>query len=219
VHRGVSADGSKASAVMAERHNDLWNGCFLGPLLSGAYPSRVFSQLEPYVQSGDLKSIRQPVDFLGINHYFRAYIQAKPDASIGYEHAAPPSHLPRTSFNWEIDPSEFRDVLLELHETYHCPPIYITENGAYFDDQLSEDGKVHDANRVAFLEGYIKAMQEARERGVDIRGYFVWSLMDNFEWASGYRPTFGLVKTDFNTQKRIPKDSFFWYRDHIQQKV
>jgi beta-glucosidase len=138
---------------------------------------------------------------------------------IGYEHAAPPSHLPRTSFNWEIDPSEFRDVLLELHETYRCPPIYITENGAYFDDQLSADGKVHDPNRVAFLEGYIKAVLEARERGVDIRGYFVWSLMDNFEWASGYRPTFGLVKTDFNTQKRIPKDSFFWYRDHIQKKV
>jgi beta-glucosidase len=219
VHRGVSADGSKASAVMAERHNDLWNGCFLGPLLSGAYPSRVLPQLEPYMQPGDLKSIRQPVDFLGINHYFRAYIQAKPDALIGYEHAAPPPHLPRTSFNWEINPTEFRDVLLELHDSYQCPPIYITENGAYFDDLLSADGKVHDTNRVAFLESYIKAMQDARERGVDIRGYFVWSLLDNFEWASGYRPTFGLVKIDFNTQKRIAKDSFFWYRDHIQQKV
>ena len=100
-------DGSKASAVMAERHNDLWNGCFLGPLLSGAYPSRVLPQLEPYMQPGDLKSIRQPVDFLGINHYFRAYIQAKPEALIGYEHAAPPSHLPRTSFNWEINPTNF----------------------------------------------------------------------------------------------------------------
>ena len=115
----------------------------------------------------------------------------------------------RTSFGWEINPSEFRDVLLELHERYQCPPIYITENGAYFDDVLSADGKVHDANRVAFLEGYIKAMQEARERGVDIRGYFVWSLLDNFEWACGYRPTFGLVKVDFNTQKRIPERFLF----------
>jgi beta-glucosidase len=82
---------------------------------------------------------------------------------------------------------------------------------------VSADGKVHDANRVAFLDGYIQAMQEARERGVDIRGYFVWSLLDNFEWACGYRPTFGLVKVDFGTQKRIPKDSYFWYRDFIRQ--
>jgi beta-glucosidase len=107
---------------------------------------------------------------------------------------------------------------LELHELYQCPPIYITENGAYFDDVLSAHGKIHDPNRVAFLEGYIKAMEEARERGVDIRGYFVWSLMDNFEWAAGYRPTFGLVKVDFNTQKRTSKDSFFWYRDFILHK-
>jgi beta-glucosidase len=218
VHRGVPIDGSKASAIMAERHNDLWNGCFLSPLLSGAYPSEILPELEPYIQSNDLNAIRQPLDFLGINHYFRSYIRAKPDALIGYEHAATPAHLPRTGFGWEIDPSEFRDVLLELHERYQCPPIYITENGAYFDDQISSDGKVHDANRIAFLDAYIKAMNEARACGVDIRGYFVWTLTDNFEWAGGYRPTFGLVKVDFKTQKRIPKDSYFWYRDLIASK-
>lgn len=217
VHRGVPANDSKASAIMAERHNDLWNGCFLEPLLSGTYPDRVLPELEPFIHRHDLKTVRQPIDFLGINHYFRSYIQANPVASIGYEHVPPPPHLPRTSFEWEINPDEFRDVLLELHERYQCPPIYITENGAYFDDVLSEDGKVHDVKRIEFLDGYIKAMQEARQRGVDVRGYFVWSLLDNFEWACGYRPTFGLVKVDFNTQKRIPKDSYFWYRDHIQQ--
>ena len=217
IHRGVSADGSEASAIMAERHNDLWNGSFLGPLLSGAYPARILPEVEPYIREGDLKLIRQTVDFLGVNHYFRAYIQAKPDALIGYEQVPPPPHLPRTSFEWEANPGEFRDVLLALRERYQCPPIYITENGAYFDDVLSPDGKVHDTNRIAFLDGYIKAMQEARERGVDIRGYFVWSLLDNFEWASGYRPTFGLEKVDFNTQKRVPKDSYFWYRDFIRQ--
>ncbi|MBV9106991.1 MAG: beta-glucosidase [Verrucomicrobia bacterium] len=218
IHRGVAADGSEDSTRMAERHNDLWNASFLEPLLSGTYPARILPEVEPYIRAGDLKLIRQPIDFLGVNHYFRAYIQAKPDALIGYEQVAPPPPLPRTSFEWEINPGEFRDLLLELRERYQCPPIYITENGAYFDDVLSEDGKVHDANRIAFLDGYIKAMQEARERGVDIRGYFVWSLLDNFEWASGYRPTFGLVKVDFNTQRRIPKDSYYWYRDLIRQQ-
>jgi beta-glucosidase len=198
VHRGVSADGSKASSLMVQRHNDLWNGCFLQPLLAGSYPRDILPELEPYLQSGDLTLIQQPIDFLGINHYSRSYILAKPEALLGYEHAAPPPHLPRTSFDWEINPDEFRDTLLELHELYQCPPIYITENGAFF-------------------EGYINAMQEAQKRGVEIRGYFVWSLLDNFEWACGYRPTFGLIKVDFENQKRIPKDSYFWYRDLIKQ--
>ena len=136
VHRGVPADDSKRSTIMAERHNDLWNGCFLGPLLSGTYPAQILPELEPYIQPGDLDLTRQPIDFLGINHYFRSYIQAKPDALIGYEHAEPPPHVPRTSFGWEINPDEFRDVLMEVHERYKTPPIYVTENGAYFDDVL-----------------------------------------------------------------------------------
>jgi beta-glucosidase len=218
VQREVAADGSKPSAIMAERHNDLWNGSFLGPLLSGAYPAQILPEIEPYVQPDDLKTIRQSIDFLGVNHYCRSYIEAKPEALLGYGQAAPPAHLPRTNFGWEINPGEFRDVLLELHERYQCPAIYITENGAYFEDVLSADGKVHDPNRVAYLDGYIRAMQEARERGVEIRGYFVWSLLDNFEWACGYRPTFGLVKVDFQNQKRIPKDSYFWYQDLIQRQ-
>jgi beta-glucosidase len=218
VQRAVAADGSKPSAIMAERHNDLWNGSFLGPLLSGAYPAQILPEIEPYVQPDDLKTIRQSIDFLGVNHYCRSYIEAKPEALLGYGQAAPPAHLPRTNFGWEINPGEFRDVLLELHERYQCPAIYITENGAYFEDVLSADGKVHDPNRVAYLDGYIRAMQEARERGVEIRGYFVWSLLDNFEWACGYRPTFGLVKVDFQNQKRIPKDSYFWYQDLIQRQ-
>jgi beta-glucosidase len=218
VQRAVAADGSKASAFMAERHNDLWNGSFLGPLLSGAYPAQILPEIEPYVQPDDLKTIRQSIDFLGVNHYCRSYIQAQPEALLGYGQAAPPSHLPRTNFGWEINPGEFQDVLLELHERYQCPPIYITENGAYFEDVLSADGKVHDPNRVAYLDGYIRAMQEARERGVEIHGYFVWSLLDNFEWACGYRPTFGLVKVDFQNQKRIPKTSYFWYQDLIRRQ-
>ncbi|MBV8417966.1 MAG: family 1 glycosylhydrolase, partial [Verrucomicrobia bacterium] len=155
-------------------------------------------------------------DFLGINHYQREYIRANPKANLGYDHVPPPADLPRTSFDWEINPEDFRDLLLWLHKEYACPPIYITENGAYFDDLLSEDRKVHDTRRIDFLARYINAMQEARRLGVEIRGYFVWSLLDNFEWAAGYRPTFGIVRVDFKTLERIPKDSFYWYRDFIK---
>jgi beta-glucosidase len=213
----VPADGSENSAAMAERYNDLWNRCFLGPLLSGEYPDKVTSELDPFIRPGDLESIRQPISFLGINHYFRAYIQADPNAILGFQQVSPPAHLPRTSFDWELNPQEFRDMLLWVHQEYRCPPIYITENGAYFDDTLSKDGKVHDRQRIEFLDGYIRAMWEAIDQGVDVRGYFVWSLLDNFEWASGYRPTFGLVKVDFTNQRRIPKDSFYWYREQIQR--
>ncbi len=176
IHPGVPADRSEDSMVMAERHNDLWNRCFLGPLLSGNYPDRIASEFDPYIRPGDLDSIRQPISFLGINHYFRAYIQADANELLGFP-----------------------------------------ENGAYFDDTLSEDGKVHDHQRIEFLDGYIRAMREAMDQGVDVRGYFVWSLLDNFEWASGYRPTFGLVKVDFKNQQRISKDSFYWYREFIRQ--
>jgi beta-glucosidase len=217
LQRGFPADDSKASAVMAERHSDLWNGCFLRPLLAGAYPERIVPEIAPYIQDGDLRLAQQPIDFLGVNHYSRAYIQPSKDAIVGYEEAALPPDVPRTSFGWEINPTEFRDVLLEVHERYQHPPIYVTENGAFFTDTLSPDGRVHDEKRIAFLDSYIQAMEQARVRGVDIRGYFVWSLLDNFEWAAGYRPTFGIVKVDYKTQRRIPKDSYFWYQNHIKK--
>jgi beta-glucosidase len=217
IHPGVPADKSEDSKLMTERYNDLWNRCFLGPLLSGCYPEGVATEFDPYIRPGDLDSICQPISFLGINHYFRAYIQADANELLGFRPVSPPAELPRTSFDWEINPGVFRDLLLWLHRNYQCPPIYITENGAYFEDAISEDGRIHDDRRIEFLDGYIGAMREAMNQGVDIRGYFVWSFLDNFEWASGYRPTFGLVKVDLKNQSRLPKDSFYWYRDLIQR--
>jgi beta-glucosidase len=217
IDRGVPVDHSEDSIAMAERHKDLWNRCFLGPLLSGNYPNHVMAELDPFIRAGDLESIRQPISFLGLNHYFRSHVRADPKALLGFTQVSPPAQLPRTHFDWEINPQEFRDTLLWVHQEYRCPPIYITENGAYFDDTVSEDGKVNDRQRIEFLDSYIRAMGEAMSQGVDVRGYFVWSLLDNFEWACGYRPTFGLVKVDFNNQRRIPKDSFYWYREQIQR--
>jgi beta-glucosidase len=202
---------------MTKRFSDLWNGCFLDPLLLGRYPERVEAELAPFVRAGDMDLTRQPISFLGINHYFSSYTEPDPHALLGYRQVSPPANVPRTSFDWPINPQEFRDVLLWLHREYPCPPIYITENGAYFEDTLSKDGKVHDRSRIEFLESYINAMEEAVSQGVDVRGYFVWSLLDNFEWASGYRPTFGLIRVDYNSQQRIPKDSYYWYRDCIQR--
>jgi len=216
LHLAVAADDSEASALMAQKHNDLWNDSFLGPLLTGEYPDRVLPDIESFIQAGDLGIARQKIDFLGINHYSRAHIKANPKATLGYEQVAPPAGLPRTSFEWEINPGHFRDLLLSVHNRYPCPPIIITENGAYFNDTLSSDGKVHDTMRIEFLDGYIHAMLEARESGVDIRGYFIWSMLDNFEWACGYRPTFGIVRVDFDTLKRTRKDSIYWYRDFIK---
>jgi beta-glucosidase len=216
VHLAVAADDSQASALMAQKHNDLWNDSFLGPLLTGRYPDRVLPDIEAFIQTGDLEIARQKIDFLGINHYFRAHIKANPKATLGYEQVVPPAELPRTSFQWEINPGHFRDLLLSVHNRYPCPPLIITENGAYFDDTLSADGKVHDTRRIEFLDDYIHAMFEARENGVDIRGYFIWSMLDNFEWACGYRPRFGIVRVDFDTLKRTRKDSFYWYRDFIK---
>src|SRR5260221_2000642 len=172
IHPGVPADRSEDSMVMAERHNDLWNRCFLGPLLSGNYPDRIASEFDPYIRPGDLDSICQPISFLGINHYFRAYIQADANESLGFREVSPPPELPRTSIDWEINPQVFRDLLLWLHQDYPCPPIYITENGPYFDDALSEDGKVHDDRRIEFLGGYIRAILEYMDQRVVIPRQF-----------------------------------------------
>jgi beta-glucosidase len=217
IDRGVPANDSEQAIAMTKRFSDLWNGCFLDPLLLGRYPKGVEEELAPFVRAGDLELIHQPVSFLGINHYFSSYTEADSKALLGYRHPSPPAGVPRTSFDWPINPDEFRDVLLWLHRDYPCPPIYITENGAYFEDTLSNDGKVHDRPRIEFLESYINAMWEAVGQGVEVRGYFVWSLLDNFEWASGYRPTFGLIKVDYHTLKRIPKDSYYWYREYIER--
>jgi beta-glucosidase len=217
VDRGVPANDSQHCLAMTKRFSDLWNGCFLEPLLLGRYPKGVEAELAPFVRAGDPELIHQPISFLGINHYFSSYTEPDPHALLGYRQVSPPANVARTGFDWPINPQEFRDMLLWLHQQYPCPPIYITENGAFFQDTLSKDGKVHDQSRIEFLDSYINAMWEAVNQGVDVRGYFVWSLLDNFEWASGYRPTFGLIRVDYETQKRIPKDSYYWYRDYIQR--
>jgi beta-glucosidase len=196
----------------AERVDRYLNGWFLDPLLKGRYPE-LFDELPP-VQERDFELIQAPLDFLGVNYYQRALVTAGP-GFLGARFW--PGRDEVTQMNWEVSPGGLLDLLLRLqHETGGKLPIYITENGAAYYDELDQD-QVQDPGRIRYLARHLAALEEARARGVPVRGYFVWSFLDNFEWAYGYTRRFGLVYVDYPTQRRIPKSSFFWYQSYIAQ--
>jgi beta-glucosidase len=180
---------------------------YMDPLFRGAYPAdvlEVLGAIAPRVAPGDLETINQPLDFLGINYYTRNVASADQSYVAGSEgHAL-------TDMGWEIEPKGLSDLLLRLHRDYRLPPLYVTENGAAFRDVLVGH-RVADAERVCYLRDHLAAVADAREQGVDVRGYFVWSLLDNFEWADGYSKRFGIVHVDYATQRRTLKDSAHWY--------
>ena len=164
---------------------------------------------------GDLEAIAAPIDFLGVNNYFRFVVTAADD---GPKLVNPPES-PLTDMGWEVYPDGLRRLLLRVAEEYEPPAIYITENGAAFGDVRGHDGRVHDPERTDFLATHIGAVSSAVAAGAPIRGYFVWSLLDNFEWAEGYSKRFGIVYVDYPTLERVPKDSFYWYRDFIATRT
>jgi beta-glucosidase len=156
------------------------------------------------------------LDGLGVNYYRPARLSALPDALLPFQMEPIPGY-PRTAFGWPVVPAGLTELLMLLKERYGAalPPVYITENGCSADDRVSAGGVVADDTRISYLDGHIRAVHEAMAAGVDVRGYFVWSLMDNFEWTEGFHQRFGLVHVDFATQRRTPKDSFGWYRNMI----
>jgi beta-glucosidase len=159
---------------------------------------------EPLVLDGDMATISAPLDFLGINYYFRTNVAS--DGAHGFRDV-PLEGVERTQMGWEVYPDGLRDLLTGFKRTYHnLPPIYITENGMASDDKVI-DGHVDDTQRISFLKRHLAAVDQAIKAGVDIRGYFLWSLMDNFEWAFGYERRFGVVHIDYSTQKRTVKRS------------
>lgn len=205
--------------IQATRDADAYiNQWYIQPLFEGRYPvllERLPEQDRPPVEDGDMNIIAQPLDFLGVNYYTRLTYSAptEPD-SFFTEHA----HLsPKTDIGWEICPQALTDLLCDLHQRYPLPPVYITENGAAMADKLV-DGEVADDDRTAYYEQHLLAVHNAMEKGVDIQGYFAWSLMDNFEWAEGYSKRFGLVYVDYTTQQRIFKHSALAYRQLLQQR-
>ena len=188
---------------------------YMDPLFKGVYPADVIEHLEndgPVIEAGDMDIIRTPMDFLGINYYSRSV------ASAGEPWDVHQSGLETTEMDWEVYPQGLTALLLRLHQDYPVPPMFITENGGAFKDPMV-DGKVHDADRTRYLQQHIQAVADAMRQGVNMGGYMVWSLMDNFEWASGYVKRFGIVHVDYATQKRTLKDSALWYQQFLAQQV
>ena len=193
-----------------------WNDIFPDPQILGVYPELVADEIEPYVRAGDLARICRPLDWFGLNHYGPMWAKVDPNAVFGFHLGAAPEEMPHSEIGWAIHPEAFHYELLNVHRRYKLP-IYVTENGCGSDkDQPDEAGRVHDAHRIAYLRDYTQAMAEAVADGADVRGYFVWSLLDNFEWGSGYANRFGLVYVGFETQKRLPKTSAQWYGELIR---
>ena len=198
--------------VACELMDAIMNRAFPDPQWLGKYPEPIADDIKPYVQDGDLDIVKQKLDFFAFNHYSRARIRWDKDDlfHIGYARI----DAPVTAMGWPITPDGLRMSLVEAKERWSGDtPVYILENGAAFDDAVDSNGRVHDPQRVAFLRDYLGALLDAASAGVPVKGYFVWSLLDNFEWALGYDRRFGIVYVDYATQKRIPKDSFYFYRE------
>ena len=195
-----------------------WNGAFPDPQCLGRYPSPIAAAIAPFLRPGDLDRIRRPLDWIGINHYSPIWAKDDPNSPLGFGFGDAPAAVPRTGLGWPIDASAFRDTLAETHGRYGLP-IYVTENGYGAYEPQDGGGGIADGERIAYLRDYPAAMRVAIAAGADVRGYFVWSLLDNFEWREGYRARFGIVQVDYATLRRIPKASFRWYADLIRRSA
>lgn len=204
---GYGRTDSRADQEAAALAEDFLFHWYAEPLFNGRYPARALAHIpdsaHPPVQPGDMEIIAQPIDFLGLNYYTRGIYHADPDTGFG---ETVPEGAPITEMGWEVYPQGLTDLLVGLNSRYQLPPVFITENGAAMADTLT-DGQVHDASRVDYFQTHLQAVHNAVEQGVDVQGYFAWSLMDNFEWALGYEKRFGIVHVDYDTQVRTIKDS------------
>ena len=202
----------REAALQSDGFRNRW---FLDPLLRGEYPADMlerYADILPAIADGDMRTIAAPLDFLGVNYYTRGLVRADPlDARPV---PVDPDGVERTTMGWEVYPDGLFQLLVRLRDEYELPPLYITENGAAFPDDR-RNGSVDDPQRISYLARHLDAVARAMEHGVPVNGYFVWSLLDNFEWAYGYSQRFGIVYIDYETLERVPKASYGWYRDFI----
>ncbi len=202
----------------AARYDGFYNRWFLDPLFRGHYPhdmTELWEEHMPDIDPADMAQIAVPLDFLGIGYYTRAVVADNPGAPYHAAQVVQTQGAATTSMGWEISPQGLYDVLKRVHHEYAPHALYVIENGAAFDDTLSEDGNVHDDARIAFLREHIGEAKHALNDGVPLNGYFAWSLLDNFEWTEGFTQRFGLTYVDYTTQRRIAKDSARWYAQQM----
>ncbi len=212
------ASDTEEDRQAARRYDGVANRLFLDPVFRGAYPAdmlELFGPIFPEVQPGDLQTIAAPLDFVGLNYYMRAVMRNDPDVPLLQASQVYP---PESEYSqmWEIYPPGMYDMLTRIQADYHPKEVYITENGVCVTDGLDFDGRVRDERRIRYLRDHLYQVQRAIQAGVPLKGYFHWTLMDNFEWAFGYRMRFGLVYVDYASQKRTIKDSGRWYANVIR---
>jgi beta-glucosidase len=210
------AGDTDADRAAGAAYDALHNRVFTDPLLGHGYPEGLGFDLG-VIRDGDLEVIAAPTDVLGVNYYHPTGIRAAEEGSPLPFEIVPLAGYPRTAFDWPVAPDGLRDLLLQLRDRYGAglPPIQVTESGCAYDDVPDADGRVRDPERIAYLDGHLRAVREAIDAGVEVTGYFVWSLLDNWEWAEGFTKRFGLVHVDYATQRRTPKSSYAWFRDQV----
>jgi len=240
----IPASSSEADQAAAEHVDRIANRIFLDPVLRGCYPPELLTETKhltdwAFINDGDLAEIHAPIDALGVNYYNPSLIAAAtdelrrqvtgrwqndpersepgpsewPGTDLAFSLPMPPPH---TGMGWPIRPESFTDLLLRLSRDYPEIPLYVTENGASFPDTVEADGSVHDTARIDYLQGHLAAVHAAIAAGADVRGYYLWSFLDNFEWAWGYDKRFGMVHVDYSDQQRRVKDSGRWYAEVIR---
>ncbi len=220
----------EADREAARRVDGQANRLYLDPLFRGSYPEDVFSYYREsgadlsFVQDGDLQKISAPLDFLGVNYYFRHMVRDAPEeahSEVPFSdlNARPivPHAGEKTAMGWPVEPEGLTEMLVRIKDEYADVPLYVTENGRAVHDYVDPEGDVDDEERISYLDRHFRAAGEAMERGADLRGYMVWSFLDNFEWAEGYSKRFGLVFVDYGTQRRVPKASARWYSEVIRR--
>jgi beta-glucosidase len=214
------ASDSEEDAAATARADAYMNRQYLDPLFLGTYPTELREMFgEAWPNLWDVDELRQPLDFLGINYYSRGLTRNDPSAHVERATRVTNPRAAYTEMGWEVFPQGLTDVLVWVTERYGKIPLYVTENGsAFYDPPIAENGRIEDPLRISYLIKHLHAVLDAADRGADMRGYFAWSLLDNYEWNAGYSKRFGIVHVDYTTQQRTIKDSGLYYRDVIRAR-
>ena len=218
----TAASKDEKDIIAAKMSDGFVNRWFLDPVLKGRYPKDMIEFYEKmvgvldFIEEGDLAIISTDMDFLGINYYTRNIVKYSEGDQLKFQGIDGGSE--KTEMGWEICPSSLYQLLVRIKDEYTKLPLYITENGAAFDDSVTKDNKIHDIDRINYIKAHLQVLQEFIEVGGNLKGYYLWSFMDNFEWAYGYSKRFGMVYINYDTQERILKDSALWYKNVIKNR-